>query len=247
MNDLRNFWQRILRESADQDCSVPIAVFMAGGPGSGKSTVIQKLGLAQSLEVINPDDAYEAGLRDAGLPLDGESIWAQYRPIKEKYRQAVEAGDDDAIGRVEPEYQRLRNILSKNMKIFAAARKSAKERQSYKAQCKDSFLVDGTGGDLKGTMKQIRALRDAGYDVGMVFVEVPLATSIERNQARGIQGGRRLADSTVERSWSAVNRNKDAYTEELGPNFFLIDASEDNFDASIAAAMGPVQAFLRRE
>ena len=247
MKDIRDFWKRILGENAANSCATPKAVFMAGGPGSGKSSVIRKLNLRSTLEVVNPDDAYEAGLRDAGIPLDRESILTQYKPIKDEYLTAVEAGDTETVDRLDPEYQRLRGILSQNMKIFAAARKSAKERQASLAQCRDNFLIDGTGGDLRATMKQIRVLRDSGYDVAMIFVDVPLQTSIERNQARGSRGGRRLADSTVERSWSAVDRNKDAYAEELAENFFLIDASEDNFDDSIAAAMGPVQQFLRRE
>ena len=46
------------------------AVFMAGGPGSGKSLAAKKLGFASmGLRDVNSDMAFEKGLKQAGLSL----------------------------------------------------------------------------------------------------------------------------------------------------------------------------------
>ena len=47
------------------------AVFLAGGPGSGKSTVVKQLALnALGFKTVNTDKAFESGLKKAGQTLD---------------------------------------------------------------------------------------------------------------------------------------------------------------------------------
>ena len=47
------------------------AVFLMGGPGSGKSTVVDALSLSTlGLKKVNSDRAFEIGLKKAGLSLD---------------------------------------------------------------------------------------------------------------------------------------------------------------------------------
>ena len=47
------------------------SVFFSGGPGSGKSTVVDKLSLKSlGLKLVNTDRAFENGLKKAGLSLD---------------------------------------------------------------------------------------------------------------------------------------------------------------------------------
>jgi predicted ABC-type ATPase len=243
MTLIREYIRAILLESI---CAFPKAVFMAGGPGSGKSTVIRELGLADDLKIINPDDAYEESLKAAGIPLDRNTMFTNYKALKEKYTQAEAAGDLELLAELEPEYLALRAIMSKNMKLFNAARTAAKKTQEEYTCANDNFLVDGTGGNARQIMKQVRELRSLGYDVAMVFVDVPLETSVSRNRQRGQQGGRELADSTVEKSWSAVNRNKEIYADFFGDNFFYIDASDDMFDDSLEEARPAVSQFLSR-
>jgi shikimate kinase len=53
------------------------AVFLAGGPGSGKSFVVGKTSLkALGFRLINSDDAFEKGLKKAGLTMDPEDIFS---------------------------------------------------------------------------------------------------------------------------------------------------------------------------
>ena len=53
------------------------AVFLAGGPGSGKSFIVGKTGLpALGLKVINSDDAYEAAMKKAGMEMSPDNIFS---------------------------------------------------------------------------------------------------------------------------------------------------------------------------
>jgi predicted kinase len=75
-------------------------IFMTGGPGSSKSTVINKLKL-DNYTILNPDAIMEPLLKAAGLPLnqslletkEQRSAWAviQQRAIKEFKNQIIEA------------------------------------------------------------------------------------------------------------------------------------------------------------
>lgn len=57
------------------DPSIFKAVFLAGGPGSGKSFVVGKTSLkALGFRLINSDDAFERGLAKAGLTTDPDDI-----------------------------------------------------------------------------------------------------------------------------------------------------------------------------
>lgn len=65
------------------------AVFLMGGPGSGKSTVVDKLSLkALGLKLVNTDKAFENGLKKAGLTLDlrGKSD-DEYAHIRDKAKK----------------------------------------------------------------------------------------------------------------------------------------------------------------
>jgi len=53
------------------------AVFLAGGPGSGKSFIVGKTGLtSMGYRVSNSDDAFEAALKKAGLEMSPENIFS---------------------------------------------------------------------------------------------------------------------------------------------------------------------------
>ena len=53
------------------------AVFLAGGPGSGKSFIVGKTALtALGFKVVNSDAAFEAGLRSAGMEMSPENIYS---------------------------------------------------------------------------------------------------------------------------------------------------------------------------
>ena len=70
-----NFKQHFDLMEGVNDPSIFKAVFLAGGPGSGKSFVIGKTALqALGFRLINSDDAFEKGLKRAGLTTDADDI-----------------------------------------------------------------------------------------------------------------------------------------------------------------------------
>ena len=208
-------------------CPKPKIVFMAGGPGSGKSRVISQLNLSDDFRVINPDDYYEEMLKAEEIPLDINSILRSYSEIKKEYMNAVENNEIQKVEELTPEYERLRSILSKNMKIFNKARSIAKQEREECFLNLENYLVDGTGGNYREIIKQVNQARDKGYDTAMIYVHVPLEVSIERDVSRGESGGRSLGRSIVKRSWNAVSKNKEKYQQVFGENFFFLESSSD--------------------
>ena len=61
----------------------------------------------------------------------------------------------------------------------------------------------------------------------MIYVNVPLESSIERDEKRGELGGRSLGSSIVKRSWNAVAKNKESYQSMFGKSFFYLENSDD--------------------
>ena len=52
------------------DPNILKAFFLAGGPGSGKSYVVQRTTGGMGMRVVNSDIEFEKKLKDAGLSLD---------------------------------------------------------------------------------------------------------------------------------------------------------------------------------
>jgi shikimate kinase len=68
-------FQEYLQEGVN-DPAIFKAVFLAGGPGSGKSFIVGKTALgALGFRLINSDPAFEAGLKKAGLEATPEDIF----------------------------------------------------------------------------------------------------------------------------------------------------------------------------
>ena len=53
------------------------AIFLAGGPGSGKSFIVGKTGLtSMGYKVVNSDDAFEAAMKKAGMEMNPDNIFS---------------------------------------------------------------------------------------------------------------------------------------------------------------------------
>ena len=72
------------------------AVFFSGGPGSGKSTVVDALSLkALGLKLVNTDKAFELGLKKAGMTLDLRGAdFDRVDPIRAKAKRVTGKGMD---------------------------------------------------------------------------------------------------------------------------------------------------------
>lgn len=76
------------------------AVFFSGGPGSGKSTVVDKLSLrALGLKLVNTDKAFENGLKKAGMTLDLRGAdFTKVDPIRARAKKITNMNMDAYIG-----------------------------------------------------------------------------------------------------------------------------------------------------
>ena len=74
------------------------AIFLAGGPGSGKSYVAGKTIRGQGLKTVNSDDAFEALVKKAGLSLQMPDKEADLRdPIRDKAKKITQKRQDNYI------------------------------------------------------------------------------------------------------------------------------------------------------
>jgi adenylate kinase family enzyme len=75
-------------EEGPNDPHIFKAVFMAGGPGSGKSYVASKLFKGTGLRMINSDEIYEYMMGKENLPLDPDTICSpRGQEIRDKAKQ----------------------------------------------------------------------------------------------------------------------------------------------------------------
>ena len=142
------------------------AFFMAGGPGSGKSYVateifdfpkgaVSSVSYATGLKLVNNDNAFEKGLKDAGYsPADLSEL----------------AKDPDEWAKV--------------MTIRTKAKRLTKKFQDNYITNKLGQVIDGTGKNFDRIKGHRKLYLDMGYDTYMVFVNTSLEIAQERNLMR---------------------------------------------------------------
>ena len=142
------------------------AFFMAGGPGSGKSYVateifdfpkgaVSSVSYATGLKLVNNDNAFEKGLKDAG-----------YSPAD----LAELAKDPEEWAKV--------------MIIRDNAKRMTRKFQNNYLLGRLGQVIDGTGKDFDKIRGHRELYKDMGYDTYMVFVNTSLEIAQERNQMR---------------------------------------------------------------
>ena len=151
---LPNYMLEDLLQEGVYDPGIFKCVFLMGGPGSGKSTVVDALALkALGLKTINSDTHFERYMKDAGMSM-----------------KMVATGS----GTVNPERDRLRGkakaLATKQMDIHVPARLG--------------LIFDTTSakaGKIQNYKKQLDAL---GYEYKMVFVKTSLSLAQRLNSMR---------------------------------------------------------------
>lgn len=64
-------------EEGVNDPAIFKAIFLAGGPGSGKSFIVGKTGLTSlGYKVVNSDDAFENAMKKAGMEMNPDNIFS---------------------------------------------------------------------------------------------------------------------------------------------------------------------------
>ena len=121
---------------------------------------------------------------------------------------------------------------SKFMKAMAQATKKLKGEQIPQAIAnKESFILDGTSASKNQTIKLVNELKEAGYEVMMLYVYTDLETSLKRNQERFEKSGgedRSLLPGSVLSAWKGVTQNFKDYQNLFGDNFVSVANTGDS-------------------
>ena len=196
--------EQMMTEGVD-DPGILKCVFMAGGPGSGKSfTAMEIFGIdkrtkqsfsATGLKTVNSDSAFEAGLKKNGInPKD--------------------------LARIEKEEPELWDKITKDPGGIRSQAKqlSQKQKQFYEAG-RLGMIIDGTGHEYTKIDKLKKHAESLGYDTYMVFVNTSLEVAKERN----LQRDRVLPDELLTKSWQDVQNNLGKFQNLFGGNFRIVD------------------------
>ncbi len=189
-------------------------IFMAGGPGSGKSKVTEEIfgighGLsrvnAAGLKIVNSDTAFEAQLKKSGI--DSKDLARIEKEEPEFWKKITE----DPKGERE-----LAKITTKKIKAFYEAGRLG-------------MIIDGTGDDVEKIQRQKREAEELGYDTFMVFVNTSLEVAKFRNSKRD----RVLPDDLLISSWKECQNNLGKFqTIFSSANFRIVDNTNDGNNVS---------------
>jgi len=196
----------ILQEGVN-DPGILKAVFLAGGPGSGKSYVASGLfGIpkkinvsASGLKLINQDSELERMLKKYGFGLDLDDM------PEELFRQLTD-----------PDYEDYSGVRGRAKELTAS-------RKKLYMNGRLGMIIDGTGHKYGSIKKKKKELEEIGYDCFMVFVHTDLDVAQKRNMERP----RKLNPELVEASWNDVQKNKISFQGLFGnANFLMVDNSK---------------------
>ena len=241
MKLLMESWRKYLSEEelTDPTQTNSKIIFMAGAPGSGKSTVLEGLGLP--IDIVNADTFYEkylSGLSKRSLAFksygkDVDSLLQDFNAVRDELKQFLGIDPEEKISHDELvqkyddseekddnlffRYKKYRQMASIRSKKFTTAQaKAKKQKAEYELEGRP-FIVDGTAGAFARMKNAKKKLEDLGYDVGMIYVDVPKKMAIDRQQFRD----RKLSPQDVSNSWDAVNKNKKPYEDLFGEDKFF--------------------------
>lgn len=202
--------QDILNEGV-YDPGIFKAVFMAGGPGSGKGyTAKTLLGMpetmpfvsASGLKGVNSDSAYEAYLKAAGMSADMTKMTPEQFAKSQELRT------------------KAKRVVAKKMINFINA--------------KLGLLIDGTAKDYTKIANLFKQLKGQGYDCYMVFVNTDLDVALANNMKRP----RKVPVDIVKSAWQEVQGNLGKFQRLFGANQMLVvdNSKREDFAKNVKKA-----------
>jgi predicted kinase len=183
------------------------AVFLAGGPGSGKTYIAkglfgipEKVNVSQSgLKMVNSDKELKFLLNKYGFGTNLDAL------PDEVFSNLTNPND--------PQYSGLRDF----------AKDLTGQRRKLYQDGRLGMIIDGTGDDFQKISREKKELEDIGYDTYMIFVSTTLEVALDRNEKRD----RVLPKSIVQASHKEVNRNIGAFQGLFGgSNFMIVDNNQ---------------------
>ena len=183
------------------------AVFLAGGPGSGKTYVAkglfgipERINVSQSgMKMVNSDKELKYLLNKFGFGTDLDSL------PDEVFSNLTNPKD--------PKYSGLRSF----------AKDLTGQRRKLYQDGRLGMIIDGTGDDFKKIAMEKKELEEVGYDCYMIFVNTTLEVALERNENRD----RVLPEKIVRDSHREVNQNIGGFQGLFGgSNFMIVDNNQ---------------------
>jgi len=207
MNKLTKYLTEPFLNEGVNDPGILKAVFLAGGPGSGKGFVGSGLfGIpkkvnvsAYGLKLVNQDKELVRMLKKYGFGTDLDDM------PDELFRQLTDPTYDDYSGL----RSRAKELTASRKKLYMDGRLG--------------MIIDGTGHKFNKLKKQKMELEEIGYDCYMVFVH----TDLDIAQARNMERPRKLDPEIVSKSWHEVQRNREAFQGLFGnANFQMVNNND---------------------
>ncbi len=204
------FLEKEVIEEGARDPGIFKAIFLAGGPGSGKSYVASQLfGIPEKINVS------KTGLKMVNQDSELEFLLNKYFGTVDLDNMPDElfqdlTGVDRAGNPVDYDTSGLRKF----------AKSLSKERLRIYTDGRLGVIIDGTGHKFSSVKEKRKKLMDLGYDTYMVFVNTSLEVAMQRNEERP----RALPEKIVKDSWRDVQSNL-AFFQGLfgGSNFLIVD------------------------
>ena len=222
----KELFVEMITEGVD-DPGILKCIFLAGGPGSGKSYTAKEIfGVGKNdmatvsaggLKIISSDTAFEQALKKRGInPKDLADIekndpnfWAYI---------AGEEGDS------------IRN----------KAKAVTQKQQAFYEAGRLGMIIDGTGDEVLKIKNKKDKAEKLGYDCYMVFVNTSLEVALKRNAERS----RSLPESLVRDVWSKCQENMGKFQGMFHNNFIIVDNTE--YQPVSKSVQKQVDAFLRK-
>jgi shikimate kinase len=149
-------FKRFLEEGVN-DPAIFKAVFLAGGPGSGKSFIVGRTALTSlGMKVINSDEAFEAALKKAGLKATPEDIYSEKgQEIRGQAKALTKKKMDLALN------GRLGLVIDGTGKDYAKIEKQANELRNIGYEVAMIFVNTDLDTALERNRKRSRSLPDS--------------------------------------------------------------------------------------
>ena len=215
--------EQMIIEGVD-DPGILKCVFMAGGPGSGKSfTAMEIFGIdkklkssfsSTGLKSVNSDSAFEKGLKDNGI--DPRKL-ADIEKNDAELWYKISGGSSATSDTSDISKDGRRSVKGKS--IRAKAKELTKKQKAFYEAGRLGMIIDGTGHVYSKIAKNKKHAESLGYDTYMIFVNTSLEVAKERNQNRD----RVLSDDLLEKSWKDVQNNLGKFQNLFGGNFRIVD------------------------
>lgn len=184
------------KTAAELGQAKPIAIMTMGGPASGKGVVIGKL-------------------EKHGLDTS----------------KFVHVDPDEVKGKL-PEYKA--QVPKDGGKTFMGAAAQVHEESSFVAkQIRDraiegghNVIIDGTGGNAKKFIEQIKSLQDKGYEVQVHHPHLEMEEGVKRALARAERSGRHVPEPFIRETYSNIAKAESQIREAAGSGYARYDAAD---------------------